>query len=517
MAHHPISRLLQAAFAKAVRQCDNDSNDLAQWQNSRRKFIKNMALSAGALGLMPPLAKAISANPTPDIAIVGAGMAGLNAAYQLQKQGVQATIYEASNRVGGRMFTRTGVFGKNISTDIGGEFVDTTHLDIIELVKEMDLSLLDLRTDPLVAQSFYFDGQPITEEALTVALKPYVPQLVKDITSLPDEISYLTAAKFAALDQLSIAEYLHAAGISGWLYNLLNMVLTREYGMEITEQSAINFLIMFDAPANEKEDYRLFGEAHEVLKIKGGSMQLTNAIEKRLTRPVNLLHLLTGINADKDGRYTLRFLVGGKKKSITADYIITAIPFTILRTIELNMAMPAEKKKCIMELGYGNSSKFILGMKEKPWRMQNRQGYTFTDISFGCGWDSSQHQQEGEGSFTVFGGGDFSDFVQQSTTAALEKNFVSGLETIYPGATKAYTGQQIKYCWAGNPFSKAAYSSMKKGQWSTLAGWEAIPVGNIHFAGEQVSLEFQGYMNGAAKSGRMAAAEILQKIIEKKV
>jgi monoamine oxidase len=62
---------------------------------------------------------------------------------------------------------------------------------------------------------------------------------------------------------------------------------------------------------------------------------------------------------------------------------------------------------------------------------------------------------------------------------------------------------------------KGGYSSFKKGQWSTLAGWEAVPVGNIYFAGEHVSRDFQGYMNGGAQTGRVAAGKIAEKILKR--
>ena len=66
--------------------------------------------------------------------------------------------------------------------------------------------------------------------------------------------------------------------------------------------------------------------------------------------------------------------------------------------------------------------------------------------------------------------------------------------------------------WIGNPLSKGSYSCYKVGQWSTIAGLEAEPIGNFFFAGEHCSEEFQGYMNGGAETGRSIAEAILQSI-----
>lgn len=514
MAHFPIADLLKRAFNRSVVQGGISTEELLQWQKSRRRFLRQATVTAGGLAFLPACLQV--ATP-PRIAIVGAGIAGLNAAWQLQKQGLIADVYEASNRTGGRMWTLNEVFGKSINSDLGGEFVDTTHADIIQLVEELGLSFLDLRKDPLTPQAYYFDGKMRTEEDLVLALNPYVRQMVKDISALPEHISYHTAAAFQQFDNISVADYITSIGISGWLYNFLQVLMTREYGMEIDEQSAINFLIMFQAPGAQQDKYSLFGEGHEVFRIKGGAMHLTDTLHARLKEQVKLSHRLTEIRAGKDGKsYELDFFTDGKTKTIHADYVISAIPFTILRKIPMHLPMAPEKRKCIDELGYGNSCKVILGMDKKPWREQKTQGYTFTDISFGCGWESSNLQSDKETCFTIFGGGKFSDMVSETPMKALELNFSTGLDTVFPGAKNAYNGKNIKYCWAGNPFSKAGYAAMKKGQWSSLAGWEAAPIGNIFFAGEQVSLDFQGYMNGAAKTGAAAAAAIMELVTIKK-
>jgi monoamine oxidase len=512
MFHNPITKLLRKAFLDSVKENKEASESFRQ---SRRKFLRDSTYTAGGIALMPPLLQSsVSKNDFQNskIVIVGAGIAGLNACYQLKKLGIQSTVYESSARAGGRMFTMKDEFGKGITTDIGGEFVDTTHTEIIELMKEFNLPFYDLREDKLEPKELFFGGKHITNEELKKAFAPFVEKLTTDIKSLPGKISYKTADSFKHLDNLSIAEYISGIGISGWLYDFINVVLTREYGMEIAEQSAINFLIMFEPP--KENYYEMFGDDHEVMKIKGGSQHLTDAIYEKIKDTVVLKHQLIAIDKKKSG-YTLSFKSGDVTKTVDADYILLAIPFSILRTLKLNMEMAEEKRKCIDEIGYGNSCKFIMGMNVKPWRSAGKQGYTFSDISFGCGWDSSQSQSATEGSFTVFAGGKIGDSIYEKSKEELIADFVPGLDTIYPGAKKSYTNKIIKYSWEKNPHIRGGYSSFKKGQWSTLAGWEAEPVGNIYFAGEHVSRDFQGYMNGGAQTGRVAAENIVAKMKKK--
>jgi len=545
MPHHPLSILLKHAFSSVVDEDPAVAEALAHRRASRRQFLRDTLITAGGLTLGGGLALAGSqalaggltgagsrkapSGKRPSVAIIGAGIAGLNACYQLKKQGIIATVYEASNRVGGRMYTLKDKMGEGITTDIGGEFVDTTHTDIRQLADELTLPMYNLREDTLIPKTFYFGGKKLGQQDLRTALAPFVPRLVKDIASLPEKPSHATADAFRHLDNLSITEYLSGIGISGWLYDFLNVVLTREYGMEASEQSAVNFLIMFEppsesngGPSESNGDYELFGNDHEVLKIKGGSQQLTNALFERIKDQVltgyrlKALSAREPLSAEKPAGYDLVFETAGqlpvKQDPVKADYVLLAIPFTILRNITLSVDMPQEKRKCIDEIGYGNSCKFIMGTTGKPWRAAGDQGYTFTDLSFGCGWDSSQRQSENHGSFTVFGGGHFADHVNSTNEESLAAEFLPALERIYPGSTEAWNHRLLKFCWASNPHSRAAYSSFKKGQWSTIAGWEGVPLGDIYFAGEHVSLDFQGYMNGGAKTGREAAALIAEKI-----
>lgn len=514
MSHNPITNLLKKAFSDSLKENKIASKGFSQ---SRRKFLRDASYASAGMALVPLFLQASSfnkkENTNKQVVIIGAGIAGLNACYQLKKQGIPAIVYEASPRAGGRMFTMKDEFGKGITTDIGGEFVDTTHADILGLMKEFGFSFYDLREDKLEPKELFFGRKHITNEGLKNAFAPFINQLVKDVKTLPEKISYKTADTFRQLDNQSITEYISGIGITGWLYDFINVVLTREYGMEASEQSAINFLIMFVPPKDNY--YEMFGDDHEVFKIKGGSQHLSDKLYNEVKEQVILKHQLTEINANKKSGYDLLLKNSGETKTIHADYVLLAIPFTILRKIKMNVVMPAEKRKCIDEIGYGNSCKFIMGTNGKPWRSAGKQGYIFTDISFGCGWDSSQSQSETNGSFTVFGGGNFGNYINKKTTEELSKDFIPALDKIYPGSLTAYNNKNIKFCWEKNPYTDAAYSSFKKGQWSTLAGWEGEPVGNIFFAGEHVSRDFQGYMNGGAQTGREAAEKITEKITKK--
>jgi len=512
MSHFFLSNILKSAVGKACVHCEAEMIHLKNVQESRRKFLKDAAIAAGGMLLLPSILNATNFNKDKKIVIIGAGMAGLNAAYQLQKLGLNAQVYEAAKRTGGRMYTLKNAFGAAITTDIGGEFVDTSHHDILALAKEFKLDFYDLSKETLTNKTIYFNNTFYSEKDLAEALQPFVKKILLDIISLPQIKNYTTAEAIKIFDNQSVATYIKSLGIEGWLYNFLYTVFTSEFGVEASEQSAINFLIMFVAAVNEENNYQLFGHDHETMKIKGGSQKLADALAANLKNTIHLEHELVGINSDGE-ETVLNFKNKGKEVVVNADYVVMTLAFTKLKTIEFNVPMAPQKRKCIDELGYGNSCKFIMGFKDKPWRKQGKQGYTFTDESFGTGWDSSQRQSNANGSFTVFGGGNNSGYINQNTEQRLSNTYLTSVNKIYEGARELYTGKNLKFCWQNSPISKAGYSCYKVGQYSTIGGWESAAIENIYFAGEHTSVEFQGYMNGAAETGRKAAAQIAAKVL----
>ena len=90
------------------------------------------------------------------------------------------------------------------------------------------------------------------------------------------------------------------------------------------------------------------------------------------------------------------------------------------------------------------------------------------------------------------------------------------MDKIFKGAKTNFTGKYDFARWFTNPYVKGSYAGYKTGQWTTIAGKEIGPVGNIFFAGEHCSSNFQGFMNGAAETGRMAAESIINKLNKKK-
>jgi monoamine oxidase len=124
----------------------------------------------------------------PVIAIIGGGLAGLQAAYRLQQAAVYATVYEARGRLGGRILTRRHGVGAGLVTDLGGEFINTEHADMLALAQAFGLRLCNRREDaqrfPFPDVGFYLEGQLRTEAEVAELLRPLAAQIAQDAARL---------------------------------------------------------------------------------------------------------------------------------------------------------------------------------------------------------------------------------------------------------------------------------------------------------------------------------------------
>ncbi len=120
-------------------------------------------------------------------------MAGLNCAYQLKKAGYTSAVYEGSKRIGGRIFSESNLLATDLYTELGGEFIDSDHTDMLQLCSEFRLSLLNTRTEAetkYARDSFYIDGRFYSQNEVIRAFLPYASRINADIGSLPEEITY---------------------------------------------------------------------------------------------------------------------------------------------------------------------------------------------------------------------------------------------------------------------------------------------------------------------------------------
>ena len=527
MAHTPLFDSLTRAFrlaaiAARARADAPPLDELLDMSGSRRRFLKESALVAAATAAWSVgCARPKSATPPPPqaptaatarIAIVGAGMAGLNTAYKLRKAGLNARIYEGSDRTGGRMFTAKDLLGTGLTTELGGEFIDSTHEEMLALMDEFGLEKLDTQgTDAskLIKETYFVGGRHYTMAEAAREFVPLAAKIQEHYDSMGEVVDYKTDGGGGPFDRMSIAEYLDSIGSTGWLRKVLDVAYVTEYGLETAEQSALNFLFLIGTgDLSDASSLELLGESDERYKVTGGNQRVVDELAKRLEPQIQRRHKLEAVRSRGAG-FTLTFQTDAGPRDEEADIVVLAVPFTLLREVNLALELPPFKTKAIHELGYGMNAKVLVGFQSRPWIRKGYTGASYSDEPYQLAWDNSFLQTGVEGGLTLYSGGRLGLEAGNGTAEEAALRLMPGMERTYPGVTRLRNGKTSRFHWPTFPWTKASYACYKPGQWTTIAGAESEPVGNLFFAGEHCSYDFQGYMNGAAQSGLDTAKAIM--------
>ena len=243
----------------------------------------------------------------------------------------------------------------------------------------------------------------------------------------------------------------------------------------------------------------------------GGNDQIGDRLAAKLAGQITTGSELVAVKRNPAGSYTLSFRQGSATKSVTADKVVLALPFSILRSsVDLSKAgFEPLKLVAIRELGMGTNSKLHVQFSSRFWRPLGSNGETFSDTGYQNTWEVSRAQAGKSGILVNYTGGTIGASFGSGTPESRAAQFLGQLEPVLPGATKAWNGNAAVDFWPGYQWTKGSYSYWKVGQYQRFAGMEARRQGNCLFAGEHTSIDFQGYLNGAVDTGQRAAAEIL--------
>jgi len=493
---------------------------------TRRGFVAGGVAGAVALAL-PGRARAAGNRK---ITIVGGGIAGLTCAVTLRDLGFSSTVYEASGRTGGRMFTnRTNYFGGQI-TEWGGELVDTGHRTVRRLVDRYGLALDNLHAaQPNNSRDIYRFGNQYysATDADADFLDIFdIVQADLEAAGYPTRYDAFTP-EGQVLDQMSVHDWIETrvpGGHSAPLGKLLDVAYAIEFGANARAQSALNLLYLLAfQPTTTQLD--IFGESDEKFHIRGGNQQLPEAIAADLGSAVRTGHKLVRLETTANGRYRCTFERGNSTVEDISDYVVLAIPFSVLKHVDTSGAgFDALKNRAINRLGAGRNGKLQLQFSSRDWLRQGpwpgkSSGSSYSDTGYQASWEATRAQSGTAGILVLYSGGSTTEAMATTSpfATAADPNVAADahrgrqqLAPVYPNL--AFTGRATQSLFHQAPLFNASYSFYKVGQYTDFGGVEGERQGGVYFCGEHTSQDFQGFMEGGADTGETAAKKLARRL-----
>ena len=405
MARTALMENVQRAVAEVAAEHDDR-------KTTRATLLKSAGvagLGLAGLGRLTPAARA--AAPT-TIVVVGAGLAGLTCALRLKQAGYVAQVHEASSRIGGRCWTGRGFFAQGQIYEHGGELIDQGHQAIRQLAHELGLSLDNLLSAEMNGTEpfYYFDGEPYTYAEATDDLKDVWQKLHSDLSaaSYPTLFDNFTQRGFE-LDHMSIVDWIEESvpgGVDSKLGQLLDIAYNIEYGAESSAQSSLNlvYLLGYIGPGQ----FRTFGKSNEKYHVRGGNDQITTRLAAQLAGQITTGSELVAVKRTPAGAYALTFRQASGTKTVTADKVVLALPFSIVRrSVNISMAgFSPLKRQAIAEQGMGTNSKLHVQFTRRHWNSLGCNGDTISDTGYQNTWEVSRAQPGAAGLLVDYTGGD---------------------------------------------------------------------------------------------------------------
>jgi|1186.fasta_scaffold26452_1 monoamine oxidase len=444
-----------------------------------------------------------------DVVVVGAGLAGLSAARALMEAGVDVVVLEARDRVGGRTHSVVEDDGRII--EYGGQWVGPTQDRALGLVDEFGLETFTQHSDGANLQVTdgarleYHGAIPTGDPVQAADLVDAMVELTARAMEI-DPASPWTHPLATALDATTLETWITAQpygdGAKGWLRTLSRAIFPAEPG----EISLLHALFYLRSGGGVEKMIGTINSAQET-RITRGSQQLSLNLGQLLGDRVRLDCPVHRIDRAA-GSVTVHHEGG----TVTAQRVIVAIPPVLAGRIRYAPPMPGERDQLTQRSFMGSVLKVHVVYDRPFWREAGLSGHVTSDSGHVQITFDQTHPERAEGVIVGFIDAHLGRVASRLTSEQRQAVVVDDLVAIF-GEQARHPIAYYERSWIDEEWSRGCYVGMlTPGTWSTLGHALREPVGPIHWAGTETALVWNGYMDGAIRSGEDAAAAVLDEL-----
>lgn len=458
-----------------------DPTKLSATITTRRNFLRTAAAAAAGTVLAPSV---LTQRRQKHCVIIGAGFAGLAAAYKLKNAGWNVTVLEARDRIGGRVFSYRFPQNADLVCELGAEWVGESHERIKALCHDFRIPL----------QKHQFEDYLLRDGRV---YRPgewgFSPQAKAAFEKLIAGYEKLTPIAKVKLDKYDWWTYLEKIGFNEDDLRLRDLMDSTDFGESIRQVSAFAALAEYaeSSPHNEM-DY----------KMTGGNSRLAEEFAKRIGgQNIKLGMHVTEIN---QSRRTVT--VKSANDAYKADAVICTVPIQSLLKIKFDPPLPPAHRGAAERLTYARICKNSVLYDERFWKAENFS--MVSDVTSHYYFHSTQSQPGRQGILTSYAIGEKADVLaSQSDTRRMRiiTNDLVDFDKDAPRIAKAIAS----YAWQRDPYTDGAYALYKPGQWFGIRPILQRPHGKVLFAGEHLA-DWQGFMEGAIETGEAAAESLIR-------
>lgn len=444
------------------------------------------------------------------VIVIGAGLAGLSAARVLVAGGLDVTVIEARGRVGGR--TEGGRCADGTPIELGGQWLGPTQTRMYELVGE-----LGLETFPT-----YNEGRHVVDLAgkrsTMASKKGAVPRLSPFVLAdLGQGLArFARLARTVPLDEpwrARRARQLDRETFDTWIHRNLRTRLGREYfhiateavfSAEASDMSALH-AAFYAHSGGDFETLLAVDQGAQQDRIAGGSIRISEAMANELGERVVLDQPVRTVAHSGSGiRVTTR-----TGADFEGDHVIVTLPPTLAGRLEYSPGLPSWRDQLTQRLPAGSVIKLYCIYDQPFWRADALTGQAASDVGpVKITFDNSPPSGTPGVLMGFIEGNDGREWARRS----LEERKAAAIDCFvrYFGPQAGSPIEYLERDWMAEEFSRGCYGAhFTPGVWTAYGPALRAPIGPIHWAGAECSPVWNGYMEGAVRSGESTAREIL--------